>query len=72
MNNLTPEQRDAYIKEPYNCPYCHEGPDCLQGKAFDHESGSVYQAMKCNACDRTWTDVYNLTTILEDEEEPKS
>ena len=65
---LSDEQKCAYLNEGGSrCPFCNS--DQIEGAgSFEYESGSIWQYVRCLACDREWTDVYTLTDV-EDKDE---
>ena len=50
-----------------HCPFCFS-PD-ISGKSFDMEATYVTQELHCIACEKVWTDVYELAGAIYDGEE---
>lgn len=42
------------------CPFCRSSDIESQGKPEVDEGGSAGQRVKCNTCDREWSDEYRL------------
>jgi hypothetical protein len=53
---LTPK---GYSKRSGTCPCC--ASQNVEGGTLDIGSGEAWQAVTCNTCSATWTDVYKLT-----------
>lgn len=67
---LTDAQKADYLRRNGAvCPYC--GSPDIEGDSFDHEAGWVRQEMSCHNCDKSWTDVYRLSRVLETEPAPR-
>ncbi len=65
MKKLTLAQKKNYIEDTCNCPYC--GSDNLTTESGVELDGSVgTMGVTCLDCERSWTDVYKLTSIYED------
>lgn len=45
------------------CPFC--GDHDIEGGPVDVESNFAWQDIKCNACEKTWQDIYTLTGFEE-------
>ncbi|QCW20298.1 hypothetical protein [Flavobacterium phage FPSV-S29] len=63
MAKLTQEQKEHYLKNPDECPYCHSGDITADHPDFDTNSCS--RTVKCNEedCNKKWIDVYELKDI---------
>ena len=61
---LTEEARQQYVQDGgVHCPYC--GSADIEGSSLEVDGGSTIQKIYCLDCDREWTDVYQLTGIIE-------
>ena len=69
MKELTDEQRAAYIASGgHACPFC--GSDDLIGDEIEiDDAREVCQHVDCHYCDASWTDVYALSTIVDEEKD---
>lgn len=66
MKKLTKTQRERYVqREGCRCPYCNS--DQLGGGSYDGDAGYITQSITCLDCEKSWTDVYKLIDIEEDE-----
>ncbi len=64
--HLTQPERAAYVVRGYgHCPFCKS--DQLDGESLTVELNKVTQPVGCSACGKTWTDVYTLTAIVEED-----
>jgi hypothetical protein len=45
------------------CPFCESSN--IEGRQFDVQAGTAWQAMSCADCNREWNDVYRLDAISE-------
>jgi len=62
---LTNQQKQEYIKTGgVRCPYCGSRHIDVEGPEM---SEKVYQECRCR-CGKSWTDLYTLTGIEEEEE----
>jgi transposase-like protein len=62
---LTPAQRAAYVRSGYTaCPYCKSSD--VVGHPPEVDCNYATQEVTCSECGRGWTDVYTLTSIVED------
>jgi transposase-like protein len=63
QRRLTIEQVRAYATDSNKCPYC-------ASTNYDGDSGefgdNAGQELTCHDCGRTWTDVYALVRIVDD------
>ncbi len=66
---LTPELKKDYLDNfGTRCPYC-DSEDIGAG-SWDFGTGEFWQEVKCHTCKEWWTDVYTLTGIEENNDEP--
>jgi len=69
MLKLTEEQKKAYLEGGGGrCPAC--GSEDITGGSVEIEGGHAHQEVDCVDCDATWRDVYTLSGIQQDDEEP--
>ena len=60
------KQKKEYIESGYcKCPYC--GGENIEGAMIEVDSGSAYQPVSCNDCNKSWEDVYELVNVEEKE-----
>ncbi len=45
------------------CPFCGNGN--LDGYSVEIETGKAWQRVDCNDCEKSWTDIYKLTSYEE-------
>lgn len=68
---MTPEQKEAYLKNPRLCPYC-QSPDITAGD--HHGEGDfgdphvIYCIMTCDDCSKLWMDQFRLVGVQSEEE----
>ena len=67
---LTTDQLDKYVAEGgITCPYCGEANSVVtDAGSSDSSHATIYSDVSCRACEKHWTEAYNLATIIEDEE----
>ena len=63
--SLTKQEIRRYLKNPGKCPYC--GSKDITGKSIDVDGERATQEVICEACQRSWLDVYTLTGVMEEE-----
>lgn len=65
MIKLTQKQKEHYLKNSDECPYCHSADITVDHPYFDINSCS--RTIKCNEedCNKKWVDVYELINIEE-------
>ena len=63
------KRREQYLNNPTACPYC-DSENIVAGEFQIGGVTSVFQAIQCSQCCRTWTDEYTLTGITESETIP--
>lgn len=61
---LTDKQKKEYVKHPYQCPYCKS--DDLETMSRDADYNIETKEVICGGCERTWKEIYTLTSIEED------
>ena len=72
MTKLKAKRSDAKIKADYiinaegeGCPFCDDEEVSVSGGDYDQEDGkTVTLEMSCAACEKSWVNVYKLSTIL--------
>ena len=66
MPHLTDQQEKEYVQRnaegENHCPAC-KGTS-VTGDGVDIEADRAYQPVRCDACDASWVDVYQLVGIL--------
>ena len=63
---LTEAEKKRYVEERYaHCPYC-DGTS-LDGDSYEGSLNEITQDMFCQDCSRSWTDVYRLHAIADDD-----
>lgn len=63
---LTEQQKKEYIaNDGTKCPYC--GSIHIQCEGHDIDGPTALFYTTCTDCGKTWTDIYTLTGIAEDE-----
>ena len=69
---LTVKQIEDYVSQKgLRCPYCGSVGHIEAGPAIpDVEKTQINQSMQCRSCKQEWLDVYNLTTICDEEVTP--
>ena len=64
MNQLTPEQEKAYIKDGWaHCPVCKS--EQIEGGHIEVIGNEAYQEVRCLEpnCDHAWNDIYTLNSV---------
>ena len=62
---LTEEQKRRYIAvKGTRCPYC--GSQDVTVSDMQADGDTAWQAVTCDNCGKNWTDNYNLSDIVED------
>lgn len=63
---MTKQQRRNYLdNNGIKCPFCDS--DDIEGTCgVDVDAGVATQDIKCNECEKTWSDVYRLVDVKED------
>lgn len=69
MRKLTKKKLDAYLKNPYVCPFCG-GHDLGGIGHVDVSYRHAYQEVLCPDCKEKWTDEYALISIVDQPGEP--
>ncbi len=72
---LTQEQIEAYLKDPWTCPFCKAGSDSIDAGHPDGDAldGTELMATKsCRVCGKTWWDYYKLHDVKEEDAEGQS
>ena len=52
-----------YLANSHKCPYCKSSS--ITGESVEVVGGNAYQDVVCMDCDKSWTDEYTLTNIIE-------
>jgi len=66
MATLTKTQVQDYVRNGgEKCPYCGGIIEGLFAPVVD--GGSALQQVGCIDCGKTWSDIYTLVTLVEDE-----
>ena len=52
-----------YLNNPDNCPFC-DSSDITAGDA-DFSSINAWRNIKCNSCNKEWTEEFTITAIEE-------
>ena len=62
---LTQKEKEIYLKNPDQCPYCSSVD--ITGQYTDFDTISCSRLVECNEedCGRKWVDVYELKNIEE-------
>lgn len=55
-DQVTPEKRAKYLKDPDHCPFC--GSTDIEGDSIEVDMKSTLQDIKCLDCDAQWQDEY--------------
>ena len=55
--------KNKYLANSHKCPYCNS--TSIEGNSVEIVDGHAYQDIVCMECDKSWTDEYTLTNILE-------
>ena len=61
MKILAKEQKQEYLKNPVNCPYC--GSDDIEADCLEDDE---YRGVLCHVCGSHWIEVFKLVDIEED------
>ena len=59
---LTAEQQDAYVKDPFHCPFCGSSKVLAGDRTSDGRH--VWQNVDCEDCQAFWTEEYIITGIV--------
>lgn len=67
MAKLTDKKKQKYLEaEGQICPHC--GSQDFDSTGDESAEGNEYwRGMQCNTCGKYWTDVFTLTSVLDDE-----
>lgn len=65
MSEPTPEQVDKYLEEGAHCPSC--GSSDIEDNDMTVDGTAAWQNMSCTECAFSWTDVYRLEGILDED-----
>ena len=58
---MTPEQKAAYLKSPYHCPYCKS-----RGIETGIYNGELQrQTIQCNDCGKEWYEWFKIIEITD-------
>lgn len=66
---LTAKQRKDHIRgKGCSCPYCksHE----ISADSPQTGDNDITERVECLSCGKTWTDIFTVTDIIEDDDEP--
>ena len=67
MSELTKAQIKSYVSQSGTiCPYCNS--NYIEGQSVQIDDNGAYQVVICNNCDKSWTDQYTLTNMVENNE----
>ena len=70
QETLNLEVREKYLRtRGERCPFC--GSERIEGGSFEGDGDTVWQDVECQACTRSWQDVYSLSDILVKDEKSK-
>ena len=61
VEQLTPEQKVAYLADSSHCPFCKSSD--IEGGSVDVDAGGAWQEVGCNACGKSWNDFYRLVDV---------
>jgi len=61
---LSDKQQSDYVKNPHSCPHC--GSTNLETTGRDSDFNQVWLNIACVTCEKTWKDIYTLTSIEEE------
>jgi len=69
QGTLNLEVREKYLRtRGVRCPFC--GSERIEGGSFEGDGDTVWQDVECQACTRSWRDLYSLSDILFKDEKP--
>jgi len=54
-------QKAAYVKSPYHCPYCNS--ENIRARDFETYHDTFTQKVECPDCGKQWTEIYTLTGV---------
>lgn len=60
---FTLKQLAAY--EGPNCPFCTEDGNTVSGGPFDCDERAAWQKVTCDACGKSWQDIYHRDAIAD-------
>lgn len=60
-NELTAEQKEAYLKDPSHCPFCCS-PN-FEGEEIEINDNQAEQVLSCNDCNHSWRNTYTLNKV---------
>jgi hypothetical protein len=62
---MTEEQKENYLKDPDQCPYC--GSLDITAEEADFETTSCTREVRCNEedCGKKWVDIYEIKDVQE-------
>ncbi len=65
---ISQKQKDEYVKDPCQCPYCGSANIQVTGNMKVPENEHIVeQEVLCFQCERSWWDVYSITSIREED-----
>jgi len=63
---LTQKQKEKYLRLPLNCPFCNS--ENVRWGMLDSVDLSGYRDCECKDCEKEWTEIYELTKVLGEDE----
>ncbi len=61
---MTKEQSDKYVENGgAKCPYCNS--EDISGGFVEIDTYGAWQPITCNACNKSWRDLYKLIGVEE-------
>ena len=63
MDKLTITQKEQYLKNTFNCPFCNSAD--IRGIEFDADFNQAWRKIKCYSCGKKWHEIFTITDIEE-------
>ena len=66
---LNHEEVKQYVRNGgESCPYCNAGSLTIVGSFEEADETTVFRQVKCDCCQKSWTDEFTLSGITEHED----
>lgn len=62
-----PEHWGRYKTDRFCCPYCGGDADSIYYGFVEIDGNDAFQECTCNSCDRSWSEVYHLAGVSEED-----
>jgi formate dehydrogenase maturation protein FdhE len=62
---MTKQQKQNYLKNPDQCPFCGTEAITSIGNDFEFAYNQGWQTITCNDCHHMWREIFTLTDVEE-------